>query len=300
MVDPQTPSIRAERAISRVTFVVGIAALFALSACRSRRMEAVGTRLDAGQIIEGRLPEGRTAQSFTIEGVESSLLDFRVVSDRGDLAAPAVSLLDPSGKPVDVAPHMVTPDGAATVRVSGVVLLQTGTYQVTVTPKIPNEPVYYKFHYALGFPPIEGMRATLSATEPRPIYVSAPQGGLVNIRIAPVPGSGLVPDIRGVRDPWGGRALDPARRPPGSPPAQVSHGQDGSLYLTFAAPISGRYVILAAAEPGRGGPGQIDASVVPRGPPGAIIRHPNRAPLDYGVPSATSGSASDAGVGAPR
>lgn len=85
--------------------------------------------------------------------------------------------------------------------------------------------------------------------------------------------------------------MDPSRRPAGCPPAQVARGDDGSVVLNFPAPISGRYVILAAAEPGREGAGVIDTRVQPKPVAAKVIRHPNTPPIDYGVP--VSGSASD-------
>jgi hypothetical protein len=295
-LEPGVGSLAVEQWFSRVALGLAVGALLVLSGCRSRGLPgSTGTRIGPGQTIYGRLPEGRATQSFTLQGVESSLLSFSVDSDRRDFASPAVALLDPAGQPLDLAPFVVTPEGAASYAVQGVVLLQTGTYLVTVKPQSEDKSGYYTFRYNLGFPPIEGMRTTLKADEPIRIGISAPEGGLVSIRIAPFAGSGVRPDIRGVKDPWGGLALDPARRPERTPPAQVSHGQDGSMYLSFPAPIAGKYVVLAAAEAGHEGAAVIDASVRPRGPTGGVVHHPNTAPGDYGVPSATSGSASDTG-----
>ncbi|MHC5010532.1 MAG: hypothetical protein ACYTG6_06200 [Planctomycetota bacterium] len=256
-----------------------------LGGCRSGRFETVGTGVTPCDTLYGRLPEDRQAQSFTFEGVEGSILDFLIVSDDASLAAPGVRLTDPSGEPIDISQARRSPEGAATVRMGGIVLLETGTYRVTATPTIPNVPVYYRFTYDLEFPSVAGFEATLSSEQPQPIYVAAPRGGQVMVRIAPLPGSALVPEIQGVQDPWGGLALDPSRRLQGAPPAQIAHGDDGSLYLNFNAPIPGRYTVLAAARPGRSGPGVIDTKVTPARSAARSVLHPNQRPASFGVPA---------------
>ncbi len=274
---------------------VGVLALLAtgLGGCRGRTVEVAGTDVAAGGALYGRLPAGRQQQSFTFEGVESSLLDVDLVSDEPSLAAPQICLLTPEGKTIDLRPHTRSPDGAATTQIRDVVLLRTGTYQVTVAPTIPCEAVYYRFCHKLHFPPIECMPVTLSPCEPQPVYVSAPRGGLVTVKITPKPGTGVTPLFRGVEDPWGGRALDPNKQKCVAMPATVHEDCDGSVYLNFQATIPGRYKVMAIARDAQGGPAYVTTRV--REAPAApqAVWHPNRTPQDFGMPAA--GSASDAG-----
>lgn len=263
----------------------------ALSACRGRPVEGIGTSVASGDTLHGRLVEGRRSQSFTFEGVESSVLDFDLQADESNQASPHVALLDPEGRAVDLAPHLETAAGAATMRVRGVVLLRTGTYQVTVTPDSPCQPVYYRFSHELRFPPIDDLHVTLRPCDEQPIYVSAPRGGQVVVRVAPMRGSSVQPLIKAVKDPWGGRTLDPARKPEWAPPAIVSTAVDGTIYLNFTAPIPGMYTVVASARPGSEGPAVVSTTVRHPPGPGHEVAHPNRAPEDFGLPAA--GSASD-------
>ena len=264
-----------------------------LVACQGRRVPAVGTDVGSGDVLHGRLVQGRKAQGFTFEGVESSLLSFTLKADEANQASPNVALIDPEGKTVELASHIQSPQGAATMVVEDVILLRTGTYQVTVTPDSPCQPVYWRFGHCLTYPPMEDFHTTLTACSQHPIYVSAPRGGLVVVRVRPERGSALQPLLMAVKDPWGGRALDPERRPSWAPEPVVSTAMDGAIFLNFVAPVPGRYTILASARPGKEGPAIISTQVRP--PPGPLkeIAHPNRAPVDYGMPAAGSGS--DAG-----
>ena len=264
-----------------------------LVGCQGRRVPAVGTDVASGDMLHGRLVQGRKAQAFTFEGVESSLLSFTLKADEANQASPKVALIDPEGKPVELAAHLESPEGAATLVVEDVILLRTGTYQVTVTPDSPCQPVYWRFGHCLTYPPMEDFHITLTACSKHPIYVSAPRGGHVVVRVHPERGSNLAPVLEAVQDPWGGRALDPERRPSWAPEPVVSTAMDGGIYLNFVAPVPGRYTIIASARPGKEGPAIISTQVRP--PPGPLreVAHPNRVPLDYGVPAAGSGS--DAG-----
>ena len=267
----------------------GLVGLFALAlvlsgltGCRTKPATLCGTEVGPCDTIHGRLPQGRCNQAFTFEGVESSLLDFSICSDDASVAAPQVTLTNPEGKGIPLAAHTTTPEGAATTRIQGVVLLRSGTYHVTVTPAV-DYPVYYRFDYTLRFPPVEGMRLDLVACKPQPVTISAPRGSMVTVSIRPLRGSCTQVQFEGVEDPWGGRALAPERQLPGVPPPQMSHGQDGSTYLNFVAPIPGRYTILTAAKPGRDGPAMLDVRVRPTGGKARQLVHPNRSPGGYGM-----------------
>jgi len=262
-----------------------------LGGCRTQQIVACGTEVATCDTIQGRLPPGRCSQSFTLEGVESSLLDFDLKSDQGNLPAPRIQLVDPQGKQVALAAQTNTAKGAATTHVRDVVLLRSGTYQVTVTPQGCEE-VFYAFNYRLHFPGIRDLRVNLTSCDTYPIRVSAPRGGQVTVQITPWQGSCTKVQVKGVEDPWGGRALESCRRLPNAPPPQVSHGDDGSYYLNFNAPIPGRYTVLAAAKPGGEGPAVVSVVVKqPRTQKRTVI-HPNRAAQGYGVPAAC-GSMSD-------
>jgi len=269
--------------------VLGAALL--LGACRGRPVDSVGTSVASGDMLQGRLVEGRRAQAFTFEGVESSVLDFELKADESNQASPNVALLDPEGHEVDLAPHVKTAPGAATMQVRDVILLRTGTYQVTVTPPSPCQPVYYRFSHELRFPGMEDFRVTLRACDEQPIYVSAPRGGQVVVRVAPLKGSSVQPLIKAVKDPWGGRTLDPTRKPEWAPPAIVSTAMDGTIFLNFTAPIPGMYTVVASSRPGSEGPALISTTVRPPPGPPHRVAHPNRVPEDFGLPAA--GSASD-------
>ena len=267
----------------RALGVLALAALAAgLTGCRTQPATLCGTEVGPCDTIHGRLPQGRCSQAFTFEGVESSLLDFSIRSDDGSVAAPQVTLTNPEGKEIALAAHTATPEGAATTRVEGVVLLRSGTYHVTVTPTV-DYPVYYMFDYTLRFPPVEGMQIDLVACKPYPVTISAPRGSMVTVSIRPMRGSSTKVQFEGIEDPWGGRALDPQRQLPGAPPPQMSHGQDGSTYLNFMAPIPGRYTILTAARPGGDGPALLDVRVRPTGGKSRQLVHPNRNPSGYGM-----------------
>lgn len=269
--------------------------LLGTGACRSRPVSVQGTGIAAGDALHGRLVPGRLSQGFTLEGVEGSVLDFDLVSDEASLAAPQVALLDPEGKAVDLMPYVRTAHGAATTRVRDVVLLRTGTYQVTVTPTVPSEPVYYRFHHRLDFPPMEGVRVSLSPGDEYPVYVSAPRGGQVTVIVTPLDGSDVAALFTAVKDPWGGRALDSSRRPAGALAATVTQGHDGSVFLNFAAPIPGRYTVLASARPGKGGTALISTRVAapPTGP--RAVWHPNRPAEDFGLPAGATAADPAAG-----
>jgi hypothetical protein len=276
---------REGRALRCVILIAIAVVLLGSPACRSRPVADVGTDVASGDTLRGRLVQGRLSQAFTLEGVEASILDFDLVADQANQAAPEVALLDPEGTAVDLAPYTETAPGAATMRVRGVVLLRTGTYQVTVTPALASQPVYYSFRHGISFPPMEDYRVTLTPDAEQKIYVSAPRGGQIVVKVVPASGSDASPVFRAVEDPWGGRALDPSRRPDWAPAAKVSTAMDGTVFLNFTAPIPGRYTVIMSSRAGHAGPVAISASVK-RGP-GRLraVAHPNRPAEEFGVPA---------------
>jgi hypothetical protein len=260
-----------------------------LGGCRTSLPQATGTTVASGETITGRMVAGRREQAFTFEGVESSLVDFTVQADRGNQPAPMVEVLDPEGRTLDVAGAMRSTQGSATVKVVSLVLPRTGTYKVIARPSAPLssecETVFYRFSHCLRFAPIDDRRAYLSADNPRPVYVSAPRGGLVVVNIDPC-GGDLQPDILGVKDPWGGPALDRSLVPAGALPPRVSHMQNRTMILTFTAPRPGMYTILAGAKPCKPGVGSIHVEVRAPKACARTVYHDNSQPGGFGVPGA--------------
>lgn len=267
----------------RVGVVLTVFLMIAGGGCKSAPVETTGTAIQPGDTLYGRLPASRELQAFSFEGVEGSMLDFDLLADGGNISAPSVELLDPQGRAVDIASATNSPDGAASMEVRGVVLLRNGIYKLNVRPAVPDHNTWYRFHHELRFPAIESSRVRLTADQPHPIYVSAPRRGLVAFRMKPEARSGVVPEIRGVTDPWGGRALDKKQVPTGATPPRLSRTFDGQQVLTFTAPRPGRYTILAAAKPGTEGVVSVSAEVRPPAAPDRLIYHPNTPP-HFGVP----------------
>lgn len=266
-------------------FLLAVGGVLGLAGCRTSIARSSGTDVGSGETLTGRMVAGRREQAFTFEGVESSLVDFTVQADTGNQPAPTIEVLDPEGRVLDVAGSMTTSRGSATARVKSLVLPRTGTYKVIARPSSTCETVFYRFSHCLRFAPIRNRRAHLTADTPRPVYISAPRGGLVVVTIDPL-GGDLEPAILGVKDPWGGPALDPSVVPAGALPPRVSHMQNRTMILTFTAPRPGMYTILAAAKPCKQGVGLIHVEVrVPRGCNKAVY-HDNSVPGGFGVPGA--------------
>ena len=280
---------------------LGLGLVLALTGCRtsalpggtspakltsSRPASPDGTALATGDTLHGRMVAGRREQAFTFEGVESSLVDFTVQADVGNQPAPMIEVLDPEGRSLDVAGSMQSTRGSATIKVRSLVLTRTGTYKVIARPSTQCETVFYRFSHCLRFAPIRDQRAHLSVDSPRSVYISAPRGGFIVVTIAPDRCSDLKPDILGVKDPWGGPALDRSVVPQGANPPRVSHMQNGTMILTFTAARPGMYTILAAAKPCKAGVGVIHVEVRQPKDCRRAVYHPGSAPGEFGVPGA--------------
>lgn len=264
-------------------FLLAGSGVLGLGGCRTSIARSNGTAVGSGDSLTGRMVAGRREQAFTFEGVESSLVDFTVQADTGNQPAPRIEVLDPEGRVLDVAGSMRTGRGSATAKVQSLVLPRTGTYKVIVRPSSACETVFYRFSHCLRFAPIRDRRAHLTPDTPRPVYVSAPRGGLIVVTIDPL-GGDLEPAILGVKDPWGGPALDRSVVPAGALPPRVSHMQNRTMILTFTAPRPGMYTILAASKPCKPGVGLIHVEVrQPRGCAKAVY-HDNSNPGGFGVP----------------
>jgi hypothetical protein len=169
------------------------------------------------------------------------------------------------------------------MRVQGIVLTKTGTYKLRVAPGVRGEAVYYRFDHRLRHPPVTPRTVRLSSKEAHPIAVSAPRNALIVVHLTPSHG-GVRPQIDGVEDPWGGRALEPALVPPGALPPRVSHGPDRTLTLTFTAATPGTYTVLAGAQAGGEGPALVRVEVRPSRRRGSVVLHPDADPGGYGLP----------------
>ncbi len=273
----------------RASILAGVLVLVAIGGCRSAPVETTGTAVVAGDTLYGRLPASRELQAFSFEGVEGSMLDFEVLADGGNIAAPEVDLVGPEGRQIDISSATESAVGAASMRVRGVVLLRNGIHKLSVRPAVRGHSTWYRFHHTLRFPPIEENRVRLTAGQTHPIYVSAPRRGLVAFRIKADSRSNVVPEIRGVKDPWGGRALDRSQVPAGASPPRVSRTFDGQQVLTFTAPRPGRYTILAAARTGTEGVASFSAEVRPAPGSDRMVYHPNTPP-HFGVPGNRHGT----------
>lgn len=235
--------------------------LAGMTGCRASRPEAAGTHISTGDVLSGRLPPQYPKHALTLEGVESSLLDFTIQSDELNRSSPRPVLTDPDGAVVALEGHRLTPDGAATTRYEGIVLLRTGTYRLEVQSTDPSDDSWYLYRHTLRFPSIVDDRAALTEAGTHPISFSAPYGATVRVVVKPVNRSGLQPELRGVVDPSGGRALDAGQTPAGMLPPQMAPTIDGGVQLVFVAPRSGRYTVLAAAKPGGAGEASINVDV---------------------------------------
>ena len=268
-----------------------VAALAVLAGCRGTRAESPGTHVSQGDVLSGRLPPQYPREAFTFEGVESSLLDFTLQSDELNRSAPHPTLTGPDGARIDLADYRATPEGAATTRYEGILLRRTGTYRLALESADRADESWYLYRHALRFPSIVDERARLTASATHPISFTAPYGGTVSVRVKPANRSPLQPDLRGVIDPLGGRALDPTATPGGVMPPQQAPTVDGGVVLVFVAPRAGRYTVLAAAKPGHEGEASIHVDVTPPSFDRAVW-HPGSDPLGSAATSAPS-------IGAP-
>ncbi|MDA1194964.1 MAG: hypothetical protein O2894_07235, partial [Planctomycetota bacterium] len=246
--------------------VLALACAGLTTGCRSSVPTSMNTHVGEADTMVGRVIEDRPTQTFTFEGVESSVLDFTVRSGDAAEAAPTIEILDPDGERLPVPVAVGFDKGSATVKVVALVLPKTGIYQVIATPTYTGREIVYSFEHSLGFPAPAPRRTHLSAEAPQPLYFSAPRGGFVAIRVTRDRGEDFVPDILAVQDPWGGPALDSSQVPCDCLPPRVSRVCNDVMILTFTAPKPGIYTVMAGAKPGQAGSGTIAVEVrKPRG-----------------------------------
>lgn len=270
----------------RPTCAVLLAALVLLSlgACRSAPIRTVDNRIGTGDAVQGQLVGFGSAQTFTFEGVESSLLDFALKSDAPHLAAPEVTIHDPEGNEVDVPLGIRSEADSANLQVKDLFLRRTGTYRVTVRAMTGAEPVFYRFNHRLRFPGQAPYTVRLTSDREHEAVVSIPRGGRIRFRVWPAADSEVKPEVVAVLDPDGERALDPSKRPRGMPRPVLDVNGQGMHVLSFSAPKPGRYTIRTRAAPGKPGVAKVAWTVQgPRRRARQVV-HPNR-DAPYGLPS---------------
>ncbi|MDF1699640.1 MAG: hypothetical protein P1V36_00580 [Planctomycetota bacterium] len=284
---------------------LGLAVASLLTGCKTSVPTTMNTHVGESQTMVGRMAPHRESQTFTFEGVESSLLDFTVQAGDASVAAPTIAVMDPDGERLPVETAVGAQKGSATVSVSGLVLSKTGNYQVVATPSNTCGELCYSFRHRLRYPPPAPRKTQLSACKPAPLYFSAPRGGFVAVTVTRDPGQEFIPDIVAVKDPWGGPALDKSQVPCGCNPPRVSRSCNNSMILTFTAPKPGIYTVMAAAKPGAEGTGTISVQV--RKPKGAerYVYHGGARATAYGnpgrvAPTPAAAPCSPPTVGAPR
>ncbi|MDJ0521024.1 MAG: hypothetical protein QNJ90_03005 [Planctomycetota bacterium] len=269
---------------SALNLFVLVLACALIAACSSTPPTAQDANVHLGDTLHGRMVPGRTQQTFTFEGVESTLLDAYVRADENGEPAPSVAIHDPSGEPLDVAAASTSKVDDHEFVVRSLVLPKTGIYKVIVTPRDTSRQVFYTFKHNIRWASMPDRKAHISAAKPTPVYVAAPRRGLVVFSIKPDRGSKLVPQVQAVKDPWGGPALDKSQIPAGAPAPRVHHTRDGKMILTFTAPRPGMYTILAGAKPGTEGVGTLRVGVTPPKRAGRQVFHNDGAPSSFGVP----------------
>ena len=263
-----------------------------LAACSSDPVPvAQDSNVLLGDTLHGRMVPGRSHQTFTFEGVESTLLDAYIRADEDGEPAPVVAIHDPSGQPLDVAAASTTKADDHEFVVRRLVLPKTGMYKVIARPRDASKQVFYTFKHNIRWAPMPDRKAHLSASEPAPVYVAVPRRGLVVFSIKPDRNSGLEPQIQAVKDPWGGPALDKSQVPPGAAAPRVHHTRDGKMILTFTAPRPGMYTILAGAKPGKEGVATLRVGVKPPANPGRQVFHNDGGGRKFGLPGQPGASA---------
>ncbi len=263
-----------------------LALALAMAACSSAPPLAQDSNVLLGDTMHGRMIPGRTHQTFTFEGVESTILDAYLKTDDKD-AAPLIVIHDPEGQSLDVAAHTTSEEGSHEVVIRGLVLPKTGKYKVIARPGDPDRQVFYRFTHAIRWAPMPDRKVHLSASKSQPVHIAAPRGGVITFSIKPDRGSDMVPQIQAVKDPWGGPALDRSQVPAGAPLPQVTHSRDGKTVLTFTAPKPGMYTILAAAKPGKEGVGTLHVGLQEPARANRLVYHNDSAARGFGIPGRT-------------
>jgi len=282
--------------LSRRSLNLGAAVLalaFATTACRSDPVTARDSNVLLGDTMHGRVVPGGNQQTFTFEGVESTILDAYVKTDDHD-AAPMVAIHDPEGVPLVLDANTNSKPGDDEFVLRGLVLPKTGKYRVITRPSDPDRTVFYKFTYGIRWAAMPDRKVHLSASQPTPVRVAAPRGGVITFSIKPQAKTGVVPQIQAVKDPWGGPALDRSQVPEGAPLPEVSLSDDGKTILTFTAARPGVYTILAGAKPGREGVGTLHVGLKEPERPGRLVYHDDGAARRFGIPGRTTDTAASA------
>ncbi len=271
-----------------------LALAIATTACRSDPVAVRDSNVLLGDTMRGRVVPGARQQTFTFEGVESTILDAYIETDDHD-AAPIVALHDPEGVPLALDANTNSRPGDDEFVLRGLVLPKTGRYKVITRSADPDRAVFYKFTYGIRWAAMPDRKVHLSASQPTPVRVAAPRGGVITFSIKPEGQAGVVPQIQAVKDPWGGPALDRSQVPAGAPLPAVSHSDDGKTILTFTTARAGVYTILAGAKPGFEGVGTLHVALKEPERPERDVYHDDGAVRRFGIPGRTTDRAASAG-----
>ena len=235
-----------------------------LTACQSRRLQAVDNTITPGDRLYGRIAETSPSQEFQFEAVEYGVLRCALETDCRVENPPQIMVFDPDGVqvPTDGRTKIEREDKSTRVVIRDVILRKTGTYGVSVRPSHAPEPVYFTFSHVVNYPGPIPTPVSLVDDKLTHVTVAAPRGARVRVRVAADKGSRVRPQIHGVRDPEGGRALDRKRLVRGMRAPTMEEGDD-EVILEFTAPATGRYTILNAACPGTCGRATAMTTVTP-------------------------------------
>lgn len=248
----------------RLTILIVVGTLLGLTACQSRRLQAVDNTITPGDRLYGRIAETSPTQEFQFEAVEYGVLRCALETDCRVENPPQIMVFDPDGVqvPTDGRTKIEREDKSTRVVIRDVILRKTGTYGVSVRPSHAPEPVYFTFSHVVNYPGPIPTPISLVDDKLTHVTVAAPRGARVRVRVAADKGSRVRPQIHGVRDPEGGRALDRGRLVRGMRAPTMEEGDD-EVILEFTAPATGRYTILNAACPGTCGRATAMTTVTP-------------------------------------
>ena len=205
-----------------------------------------------GDTLHGHLRGDQGCECFSFDGVEYTLLDFKLASDQGGQPAPRIEIVGPDGKALALA-DCLQPEGSSVFSAEGIVLPKTGKYGVTVCKSKCDPAAYYTFAYDVRAvaPAEQAMHLTPCSKEK--VSFTVPRGSRCMVTVRPKGRCGAEPKFVSVTDPMGGRALNPAAVLEGAPLPEVKHDSMGAATLDFNASQPGRYTVTLASEAGTEG-----------------------------------------------
>jgi hypothetical protein len=202
-------------------------------------------------VLHGHLYPDQGCECLSFDGVESTLLDFKLQSDEGCLAAPRIEITGPDGKALAL--PVMQGEGSAVRSAQGIVLPRTGKYGVTICKATCDPETYYTFSYDLRAVPPDVTTMHLKPCSKERVTFTVPRGSRCMVTVRPKSRCGAEPKFLSVVDPYGGRALNPAAVIEGAPLPVVKRDAGGATILDFNAPHPGRYTVTISAADGTEG-----------------------------------------------